>query len=307
MNEDYKIDPDLQAVMPVLSDDEKDELEKSLLMDGYKGAPIFIWKDIIIDGHNRYQICKKHGIPFEVMNLEFENREEVIQWMIRAQLGRRNLNTAQRIALVRKFRPSLEAQAKKNQREAGGDKKSEEYKKSVTENLPQANTGKRNPTVDKRLADMINTSEKTFHMGDIVLNSENNELKKAMLSGEKAVSAAYKELRRLERDGRTISIPEQMLDGDATKAEENVTNNEEDIVDMIIRLQEQYGTNCNKLCESMEWLLTKQFYNDKGDEVTAKLCSDIRNCLDKIRELETVIRRMNPDDCGGMDIIIVSS
>jgi len=31
---------------------------------------------MIIDGHNRYEICKQHGIEFEVKEVDFASREE---------------------------------------------------------------------------------------------------------------------------------------------------------------------------------------------------------------------------------------
>ena len=166
--------------MSELAKDEKDTLEKSLLQDGYKGPPIVVWEDTIIDGHNRYELCRKHNIPFEVQEMQFDSKEEVIQWMIRAQIGRRNLSKARRCALVRRFRPIYEKEAKENQIKAGGDKKSEEYKRTVTAKLPQANDASkgRNPTTDQKLAELANVSERTFRMCDKVLNSDNEGLKK---------------------------------------------------------------------------------------------------------------------------------
>lgn len=53
---------------------------------------------------------------------------------------------------------------------------------------------KRNPTTDKKLADIADVSEKTYRMEAKVLNSKNEDLKKRVLSGEKSISAGYKEL-----------------------------------------------------------------------------------------------------------------
>lgn len=115
--------------------------------------------------------------------------------MLNTQLGRRNLSPIQRIAVTEKYRPFYEKQARENQSKAGGDKKSEYYQKSLTENLPQAiSTKKRNPTTDKKLSDMACVSEKTYRMGAKVLNSNNKDIKQRVLSGETSISAGYKEL-----------------------------------------------------------------------------------------------------------------
>ena len=90
--------------------------------------------------------------------------------------------------MLEKYSPIYEKQAKENQILGGGDKKSEEYKKSVTVNLPQPI---RNPTTDKKLSEVAGVSEKTYRMGTKVLNSDNEDIKQRVLSGETSISAGY--------------------------------------------------------------------------------------------------------------------
>ena len=74
--------------------------------------------------------------------------------------------------------PIYEKQSQENQSKAGGDKKSKYYRKSLTENLPQAiSTKGRNSTTDKKLSDIAGVSEKTYRMGAKVLNSSNENVK----------------------------------------------------------------------------------------------------------------------------------
>ena len=70
---------------------------------------------MIIDGHNRYAICRKHDIPFSIQEKNFETREEVMLWMLRNQLGRRNLNSYQRSNLALKLEPLLASEAEERQ------------------------------------------------------------------------------------------------------------------------------------------------------------------------------------------------
>lgn len=115
--------------------------------------------------------------------------------MLDIQLGRRNLSPIQRIAITEKYRPIYERQAQENQSKAGGDRKSEYYQKSLTGNLPQAiSTKERNPTTDKKLSDIAGVSEKTYRMGAKILNSDNEDLKQRVQTGETSISAGYKEL-----------------------------------------------------------------------------------------------------------------
>lgn len=194
---ELKIDPELRDLLPPLTDDEYKQLEKNIIENGFdKNFPIMEWRGYIVDGHNRYSICQKHNIEYVVGTLAYETKEEVMQWMLDIQLGRRNLSPIQRIAVAEKYRPIYEKQAKENQSLGGGDKKSENYKKTVTENLPQA---KRNPTTSEKLADIAGVSEKTYRMGSKILNSDNEELKNEVLSGKKSINAGYKELQNEEK------------------------------------------------------------------------------------------------------------
>lgn len=54
---------------------------------------------------------------------KFIERVSKLQWMLDIQLGRRNLSPIQRIAVVEKYRPIYEKQAKENMSLGGGDKK----------------------------------------------------------------------------------------------------------------------------------------------------------------------------------------
>ena len=89
------IDPEFQAIAPPLKEAEMKLLEESILEKGCL-EPILVWYGIIIDGHNRYKICGEHHIPYETQNIEFKNRMEAKLWIIKNQLGRRNLNAFQR-------------------------------------------------------------------------------------------------------------------------------------------------------------------------------------------------------------------
>ena len=112
-----KIDAEFQSLIPPLTFEEKKMLEESILNEGCRDA-IVLWGDTIIDGHNRYEICTKHGIPFETVSREFENRNEVIEWIIKNQFGRRNLPLHERARLALRLKPVISEKAKSNKQEA---------------------------------------------------------------------------------------------------------------------------------------------------------------------------------------------
>ena len=74
-------------------------LENSIIANGCK-EPIYVWGEYIIDGHSRYEICHKHGIPFEIEELAFESKEEVIVWICKRQLKRKTITEEARKFLI---------------------------------------------------------------------------------------------------------------------------------------------------------------------------------------------------------------
>ena len=98
---ELKIDRTLRNIIPALTSEEYTLLESSIIFEGCR-EPIVVWNGLIIDGHNRYDICKKNNIPFEIDEKNFGTKKEALKWMINNQLGRRNLNDAQKIELALK-------------------------------------------------------------------------------------------------------------------------------------------------------------------------------------------------------------
>ena len=94
------IDSEFQALCPPLQDEEHRQLEENILHDGCRDA-LMVWKDhdILLDGHNRFEICRAHNLPYGISELTFPDREHVILWMRENQLGRRNLSEDQRAAM----------------------------------------------------------------------------------------------------------------------------------------------------------------------------------------------------------------
>jgi hypothetical protein len=98
-----KIDPEFQNQIPPLTDDEYKQLEENILKEGKLLSPLIVWGNTLVDGHNRYAILQKHPeIYFSTMPLPFESREEVLAWICKNQLGRRNLSPEQKRYLLGK-------------------------------------------------------------------------------------------------------------------------------------------------------------------------------------------------------------
>jgi hypothetical protein len=90
------INDELRTYVDPLTPAEYEALERSLLTEGCREA-LILWRDVLIDGHNRHAICTLHGIPFRtVQNDKFDSLEDVKLWMIDNQLARRSVTDFQR-------------------------------------------------------------------------------------------------------------------------------------------------------------------------------------------------------------------
>ncbi len=94
------VNEELQAYIDPLTPEEEEALERSILAEGCRDA-LVLWGDVLVDGHNRYRICQKHGLPFQVVqNPRFRSIEDVHLWMIDQHLGRRSVSDFQRGVLA---------------------------------------------------------------------------------------------------------------------------------------------------------------------------------------------------------------
>lgn len=94
------VNEELKAYIDPLTPEEHDALERSILAEGCRDA-LVLWGDVLVDGHNRYGICQKHGLPFQtVQNTRFQSMEDVHLWMIDQHLGRRSVSDFQRGVLA---------------------------------------------------------------------------------------------------------------------------------------------------------------------------------------------------------------
>ncbi|WP_343622462.1 plasmid replication/partition related protein [Roseateles puraquae] len=117
---DIVVNEELKAYIEPLTPEEHDALERSILAEGCRDA-LVLWGNVLVDGHNRYGICQKHGLPFQtVQNPRFKSMEDVHLWMIDQHLGRRSLSDYQRgVLALRKREIVAERRARRAAVESG--------------------------------------------------------------------------------------------------------------------------------------------------------------------------------------------
>jgi hypothetical protein len=190
-----KINNEFKSLITPLTTEEYQQLEKNLLKDGCLHE-LIVWDETIIDGHNRYEICQRHNIPFKVKNLSFESCDDAKEWIIRNQFGRRNLTPFQRSELALKLRPLIQAKAKENLKLAdGGDRKSENAKNQGYQKSDKVDNS---VNTIKELAKLAGVSHNTIFQVDVIQKEGTPEIQEKVREGDMSISKAYKTIRKKE-------------------------------------------------------------------------------------------------------------
>lgn len=129
----FRIDEGFKKLIPPLSPEEFSILEKECAEYGIRDALVvasFPGSNglVLIDGHNRYGISKKHNISFKTIRVDFQSREDAEAYIIRNQLGRRNISNYVRAELALKLKPVIAEKAKAQQIRKSVSQKSVEQK-----------------------------------------------------------------------------------------------------------------------------------------------------------------------------------
>lgn len=188
---DLAVDPEFRDLIPPLNEEELKLLEESLVADGCE-SPLIVWNGVIIDGHNRYAICRKHDIPFSIQEKNFSSRDDAMLWMLRNQLGRRNLNSYQRVELVLKFEPLVKNAAE--QRMMAG---------KAANPVPTLAQGQTKGKTRDHLSEAAGVSHGTFAKAKKLVQSADEETKRELRAGKVTVNRAYTELLEKEHEGET--------------------------------------------------------------------------------------------------------
>lgn len=258
---ELKIDPEFKNLLPSPTNEEYIQLEKNIVENGFdKNFPIMEWNGFIADGHNRYFICKKHNIEPIIGTLGYKTKEEVIEWMFRIQLGRRNLSPIQRIAVIEKRRSYFDKQARENL-SLGGRNGGLSNSSKPSQNSSKAISPENKIDVRAKLAKLAGVSTDTYSKGKKILDSDNEKVKEKVLSGKMSINAGYNKIKEI------------------SKQKENTNNISTD----------QTQTNQNKSCKSKVSEETKQICTDLKTEKS-------KEYLDSIWDYKiSIIECMNAD------------
>lgn len=184
------IDPEFRSLIPPLSAEELGQLEANIKADGCRD-PLVTWNGLLLDGHNRYEICGRLGLTFKTIEIDLSDRDAAADWIDNNQLGRRNL-TPDQASLLRGRRYN------RAKRAHGGDRKSsgqtDHLKQKTAESLAkQHGVSAKTIRRDAKKADFVQRLEK-----------ESPEKAKAIKDGKKRIVEVAREIKEERRENRRI-------------------------------------------------------------------------------------------------------
>lgn len=238
------IDEEFQMLIPPLAPEEYQKLKENIIADGCR-EPLVIWGKIIVDGHNRYKICTESNVPYKTINKEFKDRSDVIEWMLRNQLGRRNLTDFSRNEIALKYQEVI-AKKMRERQSLNGKNQVSNFKyigsRSI-DPLPIEKTNQR-----KELAKIAKTSEGSIQRSKLILEKGTEEqIERARKGGKgNSIGNIVSEIREsTERKtcrecGRKLPFSEFYNKKNICKRCFNNCSSSKDVKGNILRIAEEY-------------------------------------------------------------------
>jgi hypothetical protein len=199
-NRTLTIDGEFKNLIPPLTKEAYDGLEQKILAEGFDAeryGALTTWNGILVDGHNRYEICCKHCIQFKTLEMDFKSRDDVRLWVYMNHINKRNLTPYQIGLIVLKMEPMIKNMAKEKERE-----RKTTLQKSEKSNMPEIQTA-------KELEKLSGISHDTIFKIRKIEQEATPEQKERLSKGDVKVNAIYKEIR--PKEGKS-AIPKKEVD-----------------------------------------------------------------------------------------------
>lgn len=196
-----EIKEEFKKLIPPLTVEEFKQLEQNCLKEGIREA-ILTWNGFIIDGHNRYAIATKWNLDYQTKSKHFASEQDVIEWMILNQFGRRNLSNYQRSVLALQLEDVFKEKAKESKSE-----KVSHFRQTgeVLANLPK-------PDTRKELSNVAGVGERTISMVKVIEAKAPIEVKEKLATGEVSINQVYQEIKKEEKKAERVELIEKQIE-----------------------------------------------------------------------------------------------
>ena len=181
--------PTFQTLLPI-NEKELANIVKDMEENGFdKSKPICIWREenVLIDGYTRFTAAKEAGLS-EIYKYEmsFDTEQEALEYAMKQQLNRRNLNDAGKIMLIEKL---------DNLRNPG--RKSSD---------PEADAEPRGKSA-QALAESLGIGTRTVERARHVLANADEETLEEVKSGKTSINQAAKKIKQQKDEEKKAAAP----------------------------------------------------------------------------------------------------
>ena len=189
---EVKIHPEFQKWFDPLEEKEFEILEASIIKAGQADMPLVLWNGYLLDGHHRFKICQKHGLPYKVIHKVFEDEEYAEEYALEAQDGRRNITKFKYTEKeIRRNDLKLRNEAKERQKSNLKQFQTTDNQCSTVAQNSARRDEDRSDRTNYTLAEKAGVSHDTIHKTRYVMEKADKELLEQMRSGETSLHAGY--------------------------------------------------------------------------------------------------------------------
>ncbi|UZS00230.1 ParB/RepB/Spo0J family partition protein [Chondrinema litorale] len=183
--DDITILSELELYIRKQKPEELEQFKASLEEEGIRDAlvvTLFEGKNVLVDGHHRFRVGKEVGITyFPTKQLALGTLEDIKIWMLKNQLGRRNLTDAERIYIATELTNFLTEKAKENQQSG------------VRLNLAK---GEKAVNTNAEIAKLANVSRANVTKFNKLKKEASAEELEKVIIGEKSIHKAHSDLKK---------------------------------------------------------------------------------------------------------------
>ena len=269
------VDDEFRALIPPLTAEELSGLEADLRRDGCLDA-MRVWRDeqgdILLDGHNRLEICARHELAYRVEPVpNIANRDAAMVWIINNQFHRRNLTSYQRAELALKLEPLIAEKAKERQQGAGA--RGIEGGRGRKKTLPQKSAeGFSSRETRTQVAQAAGVSHDTIHKAKVIKEQASEPVKRDLRQGKTSINKAYQQVR--QSSPPAAKKPPTKPRGPIPPALDNAVNpRKKRIVALLPEL--------DRLSEQLSAATSKTFYEAPYTEIQS-LAASIRDVVSRL-------------------------
>lgn len=182
-----KINTEFERLIPPLSKEEFEQLEKNILAEGIRDA-LITWNGFLVDGHNRYEIAQRYDLTYQTIERQFNSEDDAKQWIISNQLGRRNITDFVKYELHKAWREIEEKKGREVRKQTEGRPSKEELPSTIDNSLPKHDTR-------AKLAEKLNWSTGKVAMTDVVDEKADEVTKEKLRKNEVTINEVYQEIK----------------------------------------------------------------------------------------------------------------